>query len=594
MNASVVKTEDNLETLRHDTAHLLAQAVKELYPDTQVAIGPAIENGLYYDFAFAEPVSTDALPLIEQRMRDIVDRADTITREQWSRDQAMAFFSQCNERFKVDLIKRIPEHESISVYRQGQFTDLCRGPHFDNTGKIGQAFKLLKLTGAYWQGDHNQPMLQRIYGTVWPTQTELDSHLKQLQEAELRDHRRLGREMDLFHFQEQAPGSVFWHANGWRLFQRLIGYLRQRQTAADYQEINTPDVMDIGLWQDSGHWEKFGEHMFTTQTPDERVFALKPMNCPGGVQIFKQGLRSYRQLPLRLAEFGKVHRYEPSGALHGLMRVRSFTQDDAHIFCSEQQITQESLTICELILSIYRDFGFHDIRIKFSDRPPQRVGSDAVWDQAEQALIQAMQTSGLPYTHNPGEGAFYGPKLEFVLRDAVGRDWQCGTLQVDLNLPARLGAYYIDADGNKQTPVMLHRALFGSLERFTGILLEHYAGWLPFWLAPLQVVVAPISEQTEAYALEVAEQLTSAGLTVETDLRNEKIGYKIREHSLAKVPLLIVIGQREMQDGQVTLRWLHGGHQQTLPMAEALTELTGQNQYPSNLSGKQTGHPEYP
>jgi threonyl-tRNA synthetase len=594
MNASVVKTEDNLETLRHDTAHLLAQAVKELYPDTQVAIGPAIENGLYYDFAFAEPVSTDALPLIEQRMRDIVDRADTITREQWSRDQAMAFFSQCNERFKVDLIKRIPEHESISVYRQGQFTDLCRGPHFDNTGKIGQAFKLLKLTGAYWQGDHNQPMLQRIYGTVWPTQTELDSHLKQLQEAELRDHRRLGREMDLFHFQEQAPGSVFWHANGWRLFQRLIGYLRQRQTAADYQEINTPDVMDIGLWQDSGHWEKFGEHMFTTQTPDERVFALKPMNCPGGVQIFKQGLRSYRQLPLRLAEFGKVHRYEPSGALHGLMRVRSFTQDDAHIFCSEQQITQESLTICELILSIYRDFGFHDIRIKFSDRPPQRVGSDAVWDQAEQALIQAMQTSGLPYTHNPGEGAFYGPKLEFVLRDAVGRDWQCGTLQVDLNLPARLGAYYIDADGNKQTPVMLHRALFGSLERFTGILLEHYAGWLPFWLAPLQVVVAPIVNLTEAYALEVAEQLTSAGLTVETDLRNEKIGYKIREHSLAKVPLLIVIGQREMQDGQVTLRWLHGGHQQTLPMAEALTELTGQNQYPSNLSGKQTGHPENP
>jgi threonyl-tRNA synthetase len=378
------------------------------------------------------------------------------------------------------------------------------------------------------------------------------------------------------------------------LFQRLIGYLRQRQTAADYQEINTPDVMDIGLWQDSGHWEKFGEHMFTTQTPDERVFALKPMNCPGGVQIFKQGLRSYRQLPLRLAEFGKVHRYEPSGALHGLMRVRSFTQDDAHIFCSEQQITQESLTICELILSIYRDFGFHDIRIKFSDRPPQRVGSDAVWDQAEQALIQAMQTSGLPYTHNPGEGAFYGPKLEFVLRDAVGRDWQCGTLQVDLNLPARLGAYYIDADGNKQTPVMLHRALFGSLERFTGILLEHYAGWLPFWLAPLQVVVAPIVNLTEAYALEVAEQLTSAGLTVETDLRNEKIGYKIREHSLAKVPLLIVIGQREMQDGQVTLRWLHGGHQKTLPLAQALSELTGQNQYPSYLTDKQTGHPEYP
>ena len=594
MNASPIKTADELDTLRHDTAHLLAQAVKELYPDTQVAIGPAIENGFYYDFAFAEPLSADALPLIEQRMRAIVERADVITREQWSRDQAMAFFSQCNERFKVELIQCIPEHETISVYHQGQFTDLCRGPHGADTGQIGLAFKLLKLTGAYWQGDHNQPMLQRIYGTVWPTQTELDSHLKQLEEAELRDHRRLGKEMDLFHFQEQAPGSVFWHANGWRLFQRLIGYLRQRQTAAGYQEINTPDVMDIGLWQDSGHWEKFGEHMFTTQTPDERVFALKPMNCPGGVQVFKQGLRSYRQLPLRLAEFGKVHRYEPSGALHGLMRVRSFTQDDAHIFCSEQQITQESLTICELILSIYRDFGFHDIRIKFSDRPPQRVGSDAVWDQAEQALIQAMQTSGLPYTHNPGEGAFYGPKLEFVLRDAVGRDWQCGTLQVDLNLPGRLGASYIDADGNKQTPVMLHRALFGSLERFTGILLEHYAGWLPFWLAPLQIVVAPISEQIETYALKVFEQLSSVGLTVETDLRNEKIGYKIREHSVAKVPLLIVVGQREMQDGQVTLRWLHGGHQQILPVAQALVELAQQNQYPSNLSGKQPGQFENP
>lgn len=594
MNASPIKTADELDTLRHDTAHLLAQAVKELYPDTQVAIGPAIENGFYYDFAFAEPLSADALPLIEQRMRAIVERADVITREQWSRDQAMAFFSQCNERFKVELIQRIPEHETISVYRQGQFTDLCRGPHSADTGQIGLAFKLLKLTGAYWRGDHTQPMLQRIYGTVWPTQTELDSYLKQLQEADLRDHRRLGKEMDLFHFQEQAPGSVFWHANGWRLFQRLIGYLRQRQTAAGYQEINTPDVMDIGLWQDSGHWEKFGEHMFTTQTPDERVFALKPMNCPGGVQVFKQGLRSYRQLPLRLAEFGKVHRYEPSGALHGLMRVRSFTQDDAHIFCSEQQITQESLNICEQVLSIYRDFGFHDIRIKFSDRPPQRVGSDAVWDQAEHALIQAMQTSGLPYTHNPGEGAFYGPKLEFVLRDAVGRDWQCGTLQVDLNLPGRLGASYIDADGNKQTPVMLHRALFGSLERFTGILLEHYAGWLPFWLAPLQIVVAPISEQIEAYALKVFEQLSSVGLTVETDLRNEKIGYKIREHSVAKVPLLIVVGQREMQDGQVTLRWLHGGHQQILPVAQALVELAQQNQYPSNLSGKQPGQFENP
>jgi len=577
-NQSVIET--NLETLRHDCAHLLAQAVKELYPAAQVAIGPAIEHGFYYDFAFPQPLTADELPVIEQRMREIVGRREPIRREAWSRAQADIFFAAAGECFKQELLAAIPEGETISVYRQGEFTDLCRGPHGEDTGQIGLAFKLLKLAGAYWRGDHHQPMLQRIYGTVWPTQTELDSHLKQLEEAELRDHRRLGRDMDLFHLQEQAPGSVFWHPKGWRLFQRLIDYLRQRQTAAGYQEINTPDVMEIGLWQASGHWEKFGEHMFITQTPDQRVFALKPMNCPGGVQVFRQGLRSYRQLPLRLAEFGKVHRYEPSGALHGLMRVRSLTQDDAHIFCSEQQITQESLNICEQILSIYRDFGFHDIRIKFSDRPPQRVGSDAVWDQAEQALIQAMQTSALSYTHNPGEGAFYGPKLEFVLRDALGRDWQCGTLQVDLNLPGRLGASYIDADGNKQTPVMLHRALFGSLERFIGILLEHYAGWLPFWLAPLQVVVAPISEQTEAYALEIAKQFSSAGLMVESDLRNEKIGYKVREHSLAKVPLLIVVGQREMQDGQVTLRWLHGGRQQTLPLAQALTELAMQNQYP--------------
>ncbi|EIC27970.1 MULTISPECIES: threonine--tRNA ligase [Methylomicrobium] len=594
MQANQSAIETDLETLRHDCAHLLAQAVKELYPAAQVAIGPAIEQGFYYDFAFPRPLTADELPAIEQRMREIVGRREPIRREAWSRAQADAFFAAAGERFKQALLATIPEGETISVYRQGEFTDLCRGPHGEDTGQIGLAFKLLKLAGAYWRGDHCQPMLQRIYGTVWPTQTELDSHLKQLEEAELRDHRRLGRDMDLFHFQEQAPGSVFWHPKGWRLFQRLIDYLRQRQTAAGYQEINTPDVMDIGLWQASGHWEKFGEHMFTTRTPDERVFALKPMNCPGGVQVFKQGLRSYRQLPLRLAEFGKVHRYEPSGALHGLMRVRSFTQDDAHVFCSEQQITQESLAICELILSIYRDFGFHDIRIKFSDRPLQRVGSDAVWDQAEQALIQAMQASGLPYTHNPGEGAFYGPKLEFVLRDAVGRDWQCGTLQVDLNLPGRLGASYIDADGNKQTPVMLHRALFGSLERFTGILLEHYAGWLPFWLVPLQIVVAPISEPTEAYALAVADRLSHAGLTVESDLRNEKIGYKIREHSVAKVPLLIVVGQREMQDGQVTLRWLHGGRQQTLLLAQAVAELALQNQYLSSLSGKQTGHLENP
>ncbi|MCQ8117574.1 threonine--tRNA ligase [Methylomonas rosea] len=584
MNAISPKTEDFLNTLRHDAAHLLAEAVTELYPEVLVAIGPAIENGFYYDFAFAEALTAEALPVIEQRMRDIVARAEVIRREEWSREQAIDFFTRSQQRFKLELIARIPEHEAISVYRQGQFTDLCRGPHLESTAEIGTAFKLLKLAGAYWQGDHRQTMLQRIYGTVWPTQAELDEYLRRLEEAELRDHRRLGRDMDLFHFQEQAPGSVFWHPKGWRLFQGLIGYLRQRQTDAGYAEINTPDVMDIGLWQASGHWEKFAEHMFTTQTPDERVFALKPMNCPGGVQVFNQGLRSYRQLPLRLAEFGKVHRYEPSGALHGLMRVRSFTQDDAHVFCTEQQITEESLAICRLILSIYRDFGFHDIRIKFSDRPPQRVGSDAVWDQSEQALREAMQASGLPYSHNPGEGAFYGPKLEFVLRDAMGRHWQCGTLQVDLNLPARLGAHYIDADGHKQTPVMLHRALFGSLERFTGILLEHYAGWLPFWLAPLQVIVAPISEQADAYALEIARQLHAEGLAVETDLRNEKIGYKIREHTQAKIPLLIVVGQREMQDRTVTLRWLNGGRQEPLPLDAAIEQLIDQAARPKSLN----------
>lgn len=576
--------EPSLETLRHDCAHLLAQAVKELYPAAQVAIGPAIEHGFYYDFAFPKPLTADELPVIEQRMREIVARREPIRREEWSRAQADAFFAAAGERLKQELLASIPEHDPIGVYRQGEFTDLCRGPHGEDTGQIGLAFKLLKLAGAYWRGDHSRPMLQRIYGTVWPTQTELDSHLKHLEEAELRDHRRLGRDMDLFHFQEQAPGSVFWHPQGWRLFQRLIDYLRQRQTAAGYREINTPDVMDVGLWQDSGHWEKFGEHMFTIQPHDDRLYALKPMNCPGGVQVYNNGLRSYRQLPLRLAEFGKVHRFEPSGALHGLMRVRSFTQDDAHIFCTEAQIAEECQNICRLILSIYRDFGFDDILIKFSDRPAQRVGSEEIWDRAESALKQAMHDSGLPYSLNPGEGAFYGPKLEFVLRDAMGRDWQCGTLQVDLNLPGRLGACYIEADGRKQTPVMLHRALFGSLERFTGILLEHYAGWLPFWLAPLQAVVAPIGESSQAYALQVAARFQAAGLSVETDLRNEKIGYKVREHHQAKVPVLIMVGRREMQNNEVTMRRLNGGRQQTLPLQQAVAELAEQNRFPTSLT----------
>jgi len=578
--------DDYLEILRHDAAHLMAEAVKELYPTAQVAIGPATENGFYYDFALAEPFMPDDLAQIEMRMQEIVDRAEPVIREEWSRAQAIAHFTAANECFKLELIQNIPEGETISVYRQGGFLDLCRGPHLENTAQVGNAFKLLKVAGAYWRGDQSKPMLQRIYGTVWTTRADLDRYLQQLEEAERRDHRRLGREMDLFHFQEQAPGAVFWHAKGWRLFQRLIGYLRQRQTTADYEEINTPDIMDISLWEASGHWEKFGDNMFTTQTGDDRIYALKPMNCPGGVQVFKQGLRSYRQLPLRLAEFGKVHRYEPSGSLHGLMRVRAFTQDDAHIFCTGKQITDECLKICELILSIYRDFGFEDIRIKFSDRPLQRVGNDAVWDQSEQALRLAIEASGLPYMHNPGEGAFYGPKLEFVLRDAIGRDWQCGTLQVDLNLPERLGAYYIDEDGHKQVPVMLHRALFGSLERFTGILLEHYAGWLPFWFASLQAVVASVTTQGDDYAAEVCERLRLQELSSETDLRNEKIGYKIREHTLAKIPLLIIVGKREVNEKSLTLRWLNGGQQEQLTLEEALAYLADKNQNPQALISK--------
>lgn len=578
--------ESPLEILRHDTAHLLAEAVKELYPTAQVAIGPAIENGFYYDFDYAEAFTPDDLSKIESRMLEIVKRAEPIVREEWCRTQAMVHFTAKHEKYKLELLNSIPEGETITVYRQGNFVDLCRGPHAENTANIypeghkSKAFKLLKVAGAYWRGDHSKPMLQRIYGTAWPSQVELDAYLKQLEEAERRDHRRLGREMDLFHFQEQAPGAVFWHSKGWRLFQCLIAYMRQCQAAADYEEINTPDMMDISLWEASGHWEKFSEHMYTTQTQDERVYALKPMNCPGGVQVFKQGLRSYRQLPLRLAEFGKVHRYEPSGTLYGLMRVRAFTQDDAHIFCTEQQITAECIQICALILKIYRDFGFDDIRIKFSDRPEKRVGSDAVWDQSEQALRLAIEASGLPYSHNPGEGAFYGPKLEFVLRDAIGRDWQCGTLQVDLNLPERLGACYIDEAGHKQVPVMLHRALFGSLERFTGILLEHYAGWLPFWLAPLQVVVAAVTSDGDAYAAEIHADLRLQGISSELDLRNEKIGYKIREHTLAKIPLLLIVGKREVQERTVALRWLKGGEQQTHLFDAAISILAAKHQSP--------------
>jgi threonyl-tRNA synthetase len=570
-----------LALIRHDAAHVMAEAVKELYPDTQVTIGPAIESGFYYDFARPEPFTTDDLAAIEARMREIVARDEPIEREVWSRNDAIRYFDTIGEHYKVEIIRDIPESETLTVYRQGRFRDLCRGPHLPSTGRLGTAFRLLKVAGAYWRGDHRNPMLQRIYGTAFPDQSALDAHLRMLEEAEKRDHRRLGRQMDLFHFQEEAPGSVFWHPKGWTLFQTLIDYMRRRQSAAGYVEINTPDIMDRSLWESSGHWEKFGENMFITEAKEDRVFALKPMNCPGGVQVFKQGIKSYRDLPIRLGEFGKVHRFEPSGALHGLLRVRAFTQDDAHVFCTEEQITAECLAVCRLILDIYRDFGFEDVRIKFSDRPAKRVGSDAVWDRAEAALREAMQATGLPYTHNPGEGAFYGPKLEFVLRDAIGRDWQCGTLQVDFNMPGALGATYIGPDGQKHVPVMLHRAMFGSLERFTGILLEHHAGRLPLWLAPVQVVIASITRAAEPYADEVARTLRRQGLRVETDLRNEKITYKIREHSEAKIPVLLVLGKREAADRTVSLRRLGSPETETLPLAQAVAVLQREAEAPA-------------
>ncbi len=562
-----------LELLRHDAAHVMAEAVKELYPETQVTIGPAIENGFYYDFAREDSFTPEDLARIEDRMREIVARDEPVEREVWARDDAIRYFEAKGEHYKAEIISDIPANETLSVYRQGQFRDLCRGPHLPSTGKLGTAFKLLKVAGAYWRGDHRNPMLQRIYGTAWRDQAELDAYLHQLEEAEKRDHRKLGREMDLFHFQEEAPGAVFWHPKGWTLLQTLIDYMRQRQTRAGYVEINTPDIMERGLWEQSGHWDKFGENMFTTEAREDRVFALKPMNCPGGIQVYKQGIKSYRDLPLRIAEFGKVHRFEPSGALHGLMRLRAFTQDDAHIFCTEEQITKECRIVCQLILNIYREFGFDDVRVKFSDRPEKRIGSDAIWDKSEAALKAAVEAAGLAYTTNPGEGAFYGPKLEFVLRDAIGRDWQCGTLQVDLNLPERLGTVYVGADGEKHPPVMLHRALFGSLERFTGILLEHYAGKLPLWLAPVQAVVATITSDGDSYANEVAAGLTSLGLRIETDLRNEKIGYKIREHSLAKVPVLLVVGKREAKEGTVSLRRIGRNDTETLTLRDAMVRL---------------------
>ena len=565
--------DDGLELLRHDCAHVLAEAVKELWPETQVTIGPAIENGFYYDFAREEPFTPEDLETIEKRMRDIVARDEEIQREVWNRDEAIQFFRDQGEEYKAQIIEDIPQDEAITLYRQGDFIDLCRGPPLPSTGKLGKAFRLTRVSGAYWRGDSRNAMLQRIYGTAWANEKQLKQYLLQLEEAEKRDHRRLGRIMGLFHFQEEAPGAVFWHPRGWTLFQNLIGYMRQKQNDAGYVEVNTPELMDRSLWEASGHWESFGEHMFTTATEDGRTYAIKPMNCPGHVQIFKQGITSYRDLPRRLSEFGKVHRYEPSGALHGLLRVRAFTQDDAHIFCTPEQITAETIAVCDLILGIYRDFGFDDVIIKFADRPEIRVGADEVWDQAEAALKKALEASGLEYTYNPGEGAFYGPKLEFVLRDAIGRDWQCGTHQVDLNLAGRLGATYIGEDGQKHTPVILHRVVFGSLERFIGILLEHHAGNLPLWLAPLQVKVLTITSAADAYALEVVEKLRAAGINTDADLRNEKISYKVREHSVAKVPVLMAVGQREVEENTVALRRLGSRQQKVVATDAAIAAL---------------------
>jgi threonyl-tRNA synthetase len=565
----------SLQLIRHDAAHVLAEAVQSLWPGTQVTIGPVIESGFYYDFFRNEPFTPEDLPAIEARMREIIARDKPFTKQILSRDEAKRIFRDKGEMFKVELIDAIPPGEEIKIYRQGDWFDLCRGPHMTSTGKIGGAFKLMKVAGAYWRGDSNREMLSRIYGTAFAKQEELEAYLRQIEEAEKRDHRRLGREMDLFHFQEEAPGSVFWHPKGWTLFQTLEQYIRRRQAHSGYVEVNSPQLIDSNLWVQTGHMQAFRDMMFLTEKreEDERVYAIKPMNCPGHVQIFKNGLKSYRDLPLKLAEFGKVHRYEPSGALHGLLRVRAFTQDDAHVFVTEGQIAEEALKINDLILSIYEDFGFADVHIKFSDRPEKRIGDDAIWDKAEAALMQALTASGRPWTLNKGEGAFYGPKLEYVLRDAIGRDWQCGTVQVDLNMPGRLGAFYIDEHSNKVTPVMLHRAMFGSLERFTGILIEHYAGHLPLWLSPVQAVVATITSDADGYAREAIEAARRLGLRVDSDLRNEKINYKVREHSLAKVPALLVVGRKEAGERTVSIRRLGQEGQQVLPLEAALAAL---------------------
>ncbi|WP_440677464.1 threonine--tRNA ligase [Candidatus Pelagibacter sp. HIMB1587] len=576
------KNPEGLETIRHDTAHILAMAVQELFPGTQVTIGPVIENGFYYDFARKDPFTEDDLTKIENKMKEIVDRDEITKREVWDRNKAIDHFKKKGEIYKAELIEAIPENEDVSIYFHGDWHDLCRGPHLSSTGKIGKYFKLMKVSGAYWRGDSNNEMLQRIYGTSWASQKDLDEHLKRIEEAEKRDHRKLGKEMDLFHFREESPGSVFWHERGWALFQKLINYMRSRQDAAGYKEVNTPEILDRQLWEKSGHWEKYGENMYTSETPDEKVFAIKPMNCPGHIQVFNQGLKSYRDLPLRITEFGKVHRYEPSGALHGLLRVRAFTQDDAHIFCAEDQITSECLNVTNLILDIYKDLGFENVILKYADRPEVRVGDDEVWDKAEASLLEAVKASKLEYSINKGEGAFYGPKIEFVLRDAIGRDWQCGTLQVDLNLPGRLDASYVDKDGTKKVPVMLHRALFGSLERFIGILIENYAGKFPFWISPLQTMVIPISEEFNDYAIEVSKKIKDAGISSAVDTKNNNLNYKIRDHSLTKIPLLLICGKKEVDSNSVTIRRLDSNKQENMDIDSFLKTFSALNKASSN------------
>ena len=572
---------DGLDLIRHDAAHALAEAAKELYPEIQITIGPVIENGFYYDFSRAEPFTPDDLARLEQRMREIVDRDEPIVREVWDRGEAARFFEGEGEHYKAEIIRSIPSEEPITLYRQGGFLDLCRGPHLPSTGKLGKAFKLMSVAGAYWRGDHRNEMLQRIYGTAWRNEKELRTYLERLEEAERRDHRRLGREMGLFHLQEEAAGSVFWMPKGWTLFRVCEDYMRMRLDANGYVEVKTPQLLDRALWEASGHWEKFREHMFVAEAAEDRLFALKPMNCPGHVQIFKQGIKSYRDLPLRMAEFGACHRNEPSGALHGIMRVRAFTQDDAHIFATEDQVTAETERFCALLTSIYADFGFDDVLVKFSDRPEVRAGEDEVWDKAETALLDAVGAAGLEVELNPGEGAFYGPKLEFVLRDAIGRDWQCGTFQVDFVLPERLNAAYVDESGERRRPVMLHRAILGSFERFIGVLIEHYAGRFPLWLAPVQAVVATITSDADGYAREVFARLREAGLRAELDLRNEKIGYKVREHSVAKVPVMLVVGRREAEQGTVALRRLGSKEQEMLAVADSIHTLLEEAAVPS-------------